>query len=50
MTKKDLIAKGKVLGLNLKESSLKADLEKAVTTAEKKNKAIASKSKAGGEY
>ena len=50
MTKKELIAEGKTLGLNLKESSLKADLESAVKTAKAKQKAKPSGKKAGGEY
>ena len=50
MTKKELVAEGKALGLNLKESSLKADLESAVNAAKAKNKPKASVKTKKGEY
>ncbi len=51
MTKAELIAKGKSLGLNLSMSALKADLETAVNNAEKaKAKAKPSPAKRAGEY
>jgi hypothetical protein len=51
MTKAELVKKGKTLGLNLSEKSLKVDLEKAVAKAEKSSgKATTSPKKANGEY
>lgn len=50
LTKTELVTKGKKLGLSLKASSLKVDLEKAVAKAEKgKAKAISSPKKVSGE-
>ena len=50
MTKKELVIKGKTLGLNLNERSLKADLEIAVAKAEKKNKAKTAPKGVKGEW
>jgi hypothetical protein len=50
MTKAELIVKGKTLGLNLSNSLLKGELEKAVAKAEKSAaKAKASPVRAKGE-
>ena len=50
LTKAELIAKGKKLGLTLKTTSLKGDLVKAVNKAEKANTTKVSPVKAKGEY
>jgi hypothetical protein len=52
LTKAELIVKGKKLGLDLKASMLKGEMEKAIAKAERKpaSKAKASTHQRKGEY
>jgi hypothetical protein len=50
MTKADLIEKGKALGVKLTNKMLKAEMEKAIKTAEKPKKTTAVKTGYRNEY